>query len=428
MHLFDYQKDALKKSESRNRVAYYYDMGLGKTFIGSEKLWELNTVVNVVVCQTSKLDDWLDHFEKYYDDYYHVFKLTSKSNSPMDVFLWEISHGTPSIIIVGYDLIWRRDAFKKLSKFTLLLDESSLLQNEHAKRTKFILGLNPENVILLSGTPTSGKYENLWPQMKLLGWEISKDLYLKQYTETKPVKIGQKKVSKLSGYKNVERLKRKMRMNGCYFMKTEEVIELPEQTFIDSYVNPSPEYKKFKKNRVIDIEDRTLVGDTSLTKMLFERELCSAYNKEKVVAFVDLVCSTNDRLIVFYNFDFELEIMKNVLIHLDPSNVDRISVVNGHTKDLSAYEDRSDSITFIQYQAGSMGLNLQKANKVIYFSPTLVSMHYEQSKKRVHRVGQNRPCFYYRIIVRNSIEEDIYRTLEMRMDYTNDLFVQYLHE
>ena len=37
--LFEHQEKALEQTEQFNRVAYYLDMGLGKTFVGSEKLW-----------------------------------------------------------------------------------------------------------------------------------------------------------------------------------------------------------------------------------------------------------------------------------------------------------------------------------------------------------------------------------------------------
>lgn len=46
------------------------------------------------------------------------------------------------------------------------------------------------------------------------------------------------------------------------------------------------------------------------------------------------------------------------------------SIINGEKNDLTAYDQYENSITFIQYQAGSMGVNLQKANKIIYFSLT----------------------------------------------------------
>ena len=67
-------------------------------------------------------------------------------------------------------------------------------------------------------------------------------------------------------------------------------------------------------------------------------------------------------LLFFYNFTEELEAMKKICKGRP------ISIVNGKTKNLDAYEKESDSITFIQYQAGAMGLNLQKANKTIFFN------------------------------------------------------------
>ena len=76
--------------------------------------------------------------------------------------------------VINYDLVFRRKYIAHITDFTLLLDESSLICNENAKRSKFILKLQTESVILLSGTPTAGKYERLWSQLKLLGWDINK--------------------------------------------------------------------------------------------------------------------------------------------------------------------------------------------------------------------------------------------------------------
>ena len=142
------------------------------------------------------------------------------------------------------------------------------------------------------------------------------------------------------------------------------------------------------------------------------------YSEAKLKAFTDLVESTEDRLIVFYNFTKEAELMAEIAAQLNRE----ISIVNGSSKVLTAYEQCDDSITFIQYQAGAMGLNLQKANKIIYFTLPLSSELYEQSKKRIHRIGQEKPCFYYQLICKGSIEEKILKTLEMRKDYTEKLF------
>ena len=51
-----------------------------------------------------------------------------------------------------------------------------------------------------------------------------------------------------------------------------------------------------------------------------------------------------------------------------------------------------------------------------------VSEDFEQSKKRIHRIGQDHTCFYYILICRGTVEERILKTLEERKDYTDELF------
>lgn len=227
-------------------------------------------------------------------------------------------------------------------------------------------------------------------------------------------------MKKVTGYKNIDRLKQKLRDHGAVFMKTEEVISLPDQTFINISVPNTPEYRKFNKNRLIDIEGKELVGDTSLTRMLYLRQLASQYNKNKISALKDLLESTNDRVIIFYNFKDEYEKIKNLCDKLDRP----VSSVNGDLRDLNAYESDDNSVTLVQYQAGAMGLNMQLSNKIIYFSLPLSSELFEQSKKRIHRLGQSKSCFYYYILTRNSIEENILEVLNTRRDFTDKLFEQ----
>ena len=428
MKLFKHQEEGLNTAKDLDHVAFYWDMGLGKTFAGSEKMVQLAAKINLVVCQKSKIDDWIDHFIEHYADneMQDAYDLTNtKDFDDFIKYSTEEYDGNPIVGIINYDLIWRRKELLKLKDFTLLLDESSLIQNETSKRSKFILKLQPKNVILLSGTPTGGKYEKLWSQMHLLGWNISKQLYWQQFVIVEYLDtFDGRSIPIVKGYKNVDRLKRKMAEYGCQFLKTDEVFDLPKQTFTKVRIPASKEYRIFRKDSIVTIEDETLVGDTTLTKMLYERMLCGQYNSEKLKAFTDLVESTEDRLIVFYNFNAELDLMRQIARDFKRG----YSVINGQTKTLRAYEECDDSITFVQYQAGAMGLNLQKANKIIYFSLPLSSELYEQSKKRIHRIGQDRPCFYYQLICTGSIEEKILKVLEMRKDYTEKLFEKDINE
>lgn len=419
VNLFPHQTLALDETKDFNRVGYFLDMGLGKTYVGSEKMYHMKNGINLLVCQKSKIDDWIEHFKEHYS--MPVYNLTDKDDFERFFEMTELVHGI--IGVINYELTFRRSNLLDLEHFTLMLDESSMITNPTAKRTNFIHDLKPDNVILLSGTPTGGKYEKLWSQLKLLGWNISKDLFYKQYVIQEWIDDGSGfKIKVITGYKNVDRLKMKLKQHGCIFMKTEEVFDLPEQTFIPIMVRNTRQFRQFMKNSVIQLsDDIELIGDTKLTKRMYARQLCGQYSTAKLEAFQSLVESTDDRLIVFYNFNEELFKMKEIVESLEKP----ISIVNGSIRDLEAYENQSDSVTFVQYQAGAKGLNLQKANKIVYFTLPQSSEDYEQSKKRIHRIGQDNKCFYYLLMVKNSVEEDILETLKNRKDYDDELFKKY---
>lgn len=356
------------------------------------------------------MKDWIEHFKTYYN--FEVYDLTKKDN------IAKFINSSNSVGVINYDLIFRRVELQNLLHFTLMLDESSLIGNHKAKRTRFITAMLPDAVVLLSGTP--GKYEKLWSQCKLLNWPISKTAFDTRYINyiSKDFHVGfpVKVIDKRDPYRNVDELKEKLREHGAVFMKTEEVMDLPEQNFIDVKITQTTEYKKFIKDKIITINDEELVGDHTFRKYLYKRQLCSIYNQEKIDALKDLLDSTDDRVIIFYTWNKELSIIKSLI-------GDRpISEVNGHTKDLTNYDSCDDSITLVQYQSGAKGLNLQKANKMVFFTPTDKSDDYQQAIKRIHRIGQKSTCFYYRLIVENSIETDIYRALEKQQDYTDYLF------
>ena len=403
-----YQKE--QKTEIVSVIFQTWVEGLGKTFVSSEKLKTFDFEYAILVCQKSKINDWVEHFKTYYD--YDVTDYTKEKKIK------------PGVIVINYDLIWRKKEFLQLQDITLILDESSLICNEKAKRTKFIMKLNVQNVILLSGTICSGKYENLITQAHLLGWNISQDIYDRTYVNWKLTPddgsgMRHRIVDKDDPYKNVDRLKDKLRQYGADFLKTENVIDLPEQNFIHVWVDAPKEYKKFMKNDYVKLSDNLeLIGDTIFTKRLYARQLCSQYNQNKIDALTDLIQSTKDRLIIFYNFNDELNILKGICNTLERP----YSEVNGQVKDLSNYEEIDGSISLIQYQAGAMGLNLQKCNKIIYFSLPERSELFEQSKKRIHRIGQSQPCFYYLLMARNTVDEQIKSTLDMRKDFTDELF------
>ena len=409
MGLFAYQQAALDRVEGKRRCAFYHDMGLGKTFTGAEKLMsDRRWKRALVVCQKSKVADWVDHFEAHYD--MPVVDLTKQ----------DVCRDVEAVMVVNYDLIWRRPQLMELDDLALMFDESSLLQNATSKRTKAAMKLagKADTLVLLSGTPVDGKYERLWTQLRMLGWDIDEKLFWRQYVESETTMREGFPITKVTGYKNEERLVRKMKGLGCDFLKTDDVIDLPDQRFIRVDVPMSEYYRKFAKTNVIVAFGREFVGDTVFGDLTAKRQLAAAYSRAKLEAFGDLLDGTSKRLVVFYNFDVELEGLTAEL----EKRCRLYGVLNGKAHDLSPFFDTVDGVALIQYQSGAMGVNLQQADTCVYFSPPLASSLFEQSKKRIHRVGQDKPCTYYELVSKGTVEDKIYDTLAMRRDYTEKLF------
>lgn len=418
MKLYEHQKQALEATAGKPNCAFYHAMGSGKTFTGSERAIEYGGPI-LVCCQRSKTDDWLDHFAEQYG--WSTYDLSK----PKEAEAFRTSKEEKRVGVISYDTLWRREPLLKMRGLTLICDESSLISNERAKRTRAILNMDRQgridHVVLLSGTPTDGKYERLLSQAWLLGWRIKKTDYWDRYVVTRNLWLpGQyQPIRTVAGYKNVEELKAKLRELGSHFLTAEECLgSLPEQTF--TYVRtPAPaNYKKMLKTGICVQDGEELVGNDPLSKRLYLRQLCGQYNDKRYESIAELLETTEERVVVFYNYLGE----KKRLLEVCEKLKKPVSEVSGQKKDLTAYENEPESVTLIQYQAGAMGLNLQKARITIYASLPDRSELYEQSKSRTWRTGQTRPCSYYVCKCPNTIEDDVEDALKQKKDYTDALF------
>ena len=404
----------MQQTEDHNKVAYYLDMGLGKSFVGSFKSVSFNDPI-LIVCPKSLVPQWLQQFEDNHQEWTR-YDLTKKKQ--LEQFISDDNNRRVGVI--NYESCWRRPELQKVKGVTLMLDESQAIANNTSKQTKGIMKLDHKNVILLSGTPASNaRYDKLYTQLKLLGLNMNKRSYEDRYCnffdmENAGVKF--RVLSKKNPYKNVNELKNVMHNLGCVFMKTDDVIDLPDQRFINVFVSKSKDYKTFETEGYVDCGEVEYISNGPAQDMLYLRQLCNS--SEKLDMLRTLIESTNDRIVVFYNFDIELKLLQQLCKKLKRP----MSFINGHEKNLNCYNNNDDSITLVQYQSGSAGVNLQKANKMIYYSPPVKSDFYEQSKKRIHRIGQENKCTYWKLITRDSIELKIYTTLDKKRDYTEELF------
>lgn len=413
-HLYPHQVQILADLYNYNKCGMFLEMGLGKTIIGGIKSTSFNKPI-LIVCPKSLIQQWIEHFKDWHNNY-NCYDLTKKKQ--LEQFI--NSEQDHKCGVINYESAWRKSELLKLKNFTLMLDESQAISSPTSKQTKGVVKLKFENLVLLSGTPCSNaRYDKLYTQLRMLGLNMNKRSYEDRYCnffEMEKAGIKFRVLSKTNPYKNVDELKHSIYDLGGRFMKTDEVIELPQQRFINCWISQSKYYKTFVKDGYVDCGDYEYISSSPTTDMLYQRQLCNS--KEKLEMVRTLIESTEDRVIIFYNFNCELELLQQLVLKLKRP----LSFVNGSQKNLNCYNNNNDSVTLVQYQSGSSGVNLQKANKMIYYSPPVKSDFFEQSKKRIHRIGQDTKCTYWKLITKDSIEQQIYSALSKKQDYTDELF------
>ena len=430
-NLYKFQEAALKQIKDRDNVLLAAEMGTGKTLMSIEQSERWDSDILVCLVLKSTLRQWLDELSSQTGrKIFNGYKKTKKDG--IKAF---IDYDGKKAIVIGYDAykakcaaLLRDYVNKNAERVTMICDESSLLGHMESERTKAVLKSKAKHKILCSGTPCSGgKMENLLPSMKMLGWKMTKEQFLKDYCDvyewTDPARPWVT-IQIIQGYKNIEQLRAGLKEHGTVFLTMEEAgVELPPETTQQIEITTPAEYKKFMRTGIVEVNGQEIVGENNLTKMLYSRQICSVYNQAKAAAVEELLEQAGDEpVIIFYNWTAELKILESICERLKRP----ISVVNGQKRDLTAYEEnRPGTVILAQYQAASMGLNLQEHCRIcIYFSPCLSYSDFEQSKARVHRIGQKRNCIFYTLICKDSVEESIMQTLAERRDYTEQLFTE----
>lgn len=430
MHLYKFQEDALDSIRGKENVFLAWQMGTGKTVSSIEQARRYGSDCIICLVLKSTISQWIACLKEQLPEFKIFDGYKKNKTDGIDSFM---SADGKKALVLGYDAYKQKSA-KKLREyigknsedFTMICDESSLIGHTNSERTKAVINTKTAHKILLSGTPaTGGRLETLLPSAYMLGWNITKKDFFENYCIVKnwtnpaspwiPIQI-------ITGYKNINDLHEKLKKHGTSFLTMEDAgVQLPEtRDIVINTEKAEKQYKEMKKDGITAIDGEQLVGGLPLTKMLYLRQICSIYSKGRRDAVKELIEQADgERVVIFYNWNAEKDILKKTCEELNRP----ISIISGEEKKFKNYEEKKDSVILCQYQAASMGLNLQKARIVIFFSPCLSFSDFDQAKARVHRIGQKRNVVFYYPYCKDSIEGKIYETLRQRKDYTVQLFI-----
>lgn len=491
--LYSWQKKIVDKFSNRKSFGLFLDMGLGKTPLGMS-MAEVNncTKVLVITLNAKALEaqtvsgSWLNW--------------ASQSSIPYDFkYKWdkEFDSTKSELFILNYESLFERGA-RKTQRVTLksnidnfikscsghnvaiLVDESHKIKNLQSQQTQAIMKIQKDlaryaktvYTYLLTGTPFTAGYIDLYAQLKCLGCNMTKTEFVDLYCVKGniPGLLGWQQP--IVGYKNVNSLFNLLHQYAIT-IKSNDVVDLPEQIFVNHVSKQSSVFTAFthEKLRVNDLvniyKELGLTSDDKLTKdknvyvnnpfyrniaypedkwiaetagnnWLRARQLsigfqgnaddCKWFDRTRLNDLETFLKEYEDNYLLFYNYTPELLEIYDICEKLGYN----IDVYCGEAKSLVFYDkycQLSDeeklvskkNIILANFASGATGMNWQQYNKCILFSCPIYK-DYEQGLKRIHRLGQKETTFYHFFFQNNWLDIGMNKALQEHVNYSTEMF------
>ena len=223
------------------------------------------------------------------------------------------------------------------------------------------------------------------------------------------------KYPKIDRYLNTGRLVRLRNSILVNMDFTRHTVSHHEDIFVSF---DSARYKTLNKDRWNIWDNKPIKNASELCYCL--RKLVNS-DESRQIALLD-ICADHKRVIVFYNFDYELDILKN-LIYINDGDAMEIAEWNGHKHQPIPKTDKW--VYLVQYTAGCEGWNCIKTDTIVFFSQNYSYKVLEQARGRIDRM--NTPyidLYYYHFKSRSPIDLAISRALKNKKNFNEMKFVE----
>lgn len=412
------------------------DMGLGKTlqtiaFLLSEYL-EAKFTDNrrtLIVTPASLVFNWQNEFSLF-APVLPVKMVTGNAEERQ-----EIIRGSQNrdILITSYELLKRDlETYEGLPFFCQIIDEAQYIKNHNTQVARAVKSVDAACRFALTGTPIENRLSELW---SIFDYLMPGFLYGYQRFRTEieiPVVQNQDETA-------MNRLQKMVRPFILRRLKKTVLTDLPDKLEKCMYADMEGEQKKLYQahvqkirmmlERQSDEEFRTgkIQILSELTKL---RQLCCdpalIYEKygslsAKSILCIDLIKNAvagGHKVLLFSQFTSMLE---NLQLKLKEEEISYYVLTGATPKEqrlqlVERFNTDETNVFCISLKAGGTGLNLTTADIVIHFDPWWNLAVQNQATDRAHRIGQTNVVNVYKLIMKNTIEENIIKLQERKKE------------
>lgn len=260
--------------------------------------------------------------------------------------------------------------------------------------------------ILLSATP-GDTYMDYCPVFIANGYFKNKTEFIREHVIYKRFS----KFPQIDRYVGTNRLNR-LRKNVLVTMKFERKTErhhIDIQTLYDK-----AQYRTMMRERWNIWKDQPIETASELCQCLrkiVNTDISKLYN-------VSELCDKHERVIIFYNYNYELELLKG----LPYKKGTEIAEWNGNKH--QSIPENNRWVYLVQYNAGAEGWNCIRTNVIIFYSPNYSYRIMEQSAGRIDRMNtQYFDLYYYHLVSKSPIDMAIKKAIREKKKFNESIFV-----
>lgn len=323
----------------------------------------------------------------------------------------------------------------------IIVDESHRCANHTDQMLNVLdLAMKAKRKLLLTGTPTSNNLEAVFYQMlitdggRALG--SNKTRFMSEFFHSETVSKGQNKYTPREGA--VEAVA--ARMARCtYFLKKDEVLDLPEKTHTPLYLPMTDDqakyYQQVKKEAVSYIQDQTVTVEMAIQRMMKLAQICQGFvisdegelrhfNDVKTKALTEMITGNyaGHKLVVWCRFTFEVDRLCQMLSANGIPHIRYDGRVKQRDRDhgIELWQHDPNVRVFVGQLQMGIGITLHAAScslpccNAAYLSLDFSYVNWIQSMDRIHRIGQRWPVSYIYMLTEDGIDRRIYQALQAK--------------
>ncbi|MEA1879820.1 MAG: DEAD/DEAH box helicase, partial [Campylobacterota bacterium] len=416
------------------------DMGLGKTvqtlaFLQLLKEQGKITKPTLVVMPTSLIGNWKSEIEKFTENLtYLVLYGAERAEKFEDI-------NKHDIVLTTYSLVQRdKEKYDKENFSYIVLDEAQKIKNPKTKLAQAIKGLNATHKLALSGTPIENHLGELWSIFDFLmpgfleSLSFFKSFYQNPIEEERSISKRNALNKKIAPFilrrtKNevVEELPPKTEIiKKAIFGKKQEKLYENIRVTMEEKVRESIKGKGLSRSHITILDAllklRQVCCHPSLLKLESAKKVNESTKLDMFLELVDELHAEGKKVLVFSQFTSMLSILEDEIKKRKIPYTKLTGSTRKRDEAIDKFTKGNADIFLISLKAGGVGLNLVEADTVIHYDPWWNPAVENQATDRAYRIGQDKAVFVYKLVVENSIEEQILQLQEKKKNLQNDIY------